>query len=92
MYILSWQSMNLKVLLTRNDCTIEFYIKKKNCWTRTNKYYWIFNLFVDLQQERSKMEKELLNNTVVSVYKKGTGPRNMASIKWVNMSGISTGN
>lgn len=21
--------MNLKVLLTRNDCTIEFYIKKK---------------------------------------------------------------
>lgn len=36
---------------------------------------------LDLQQERSKMEKELLNNTVVSVYKKGTGPRNMASIK-----------
>lgn len=36
---------------------------------------------LDLQQERSKMEKELLNNTVVSVSKKGTGPRNIASIK-----------
>ncbi|XP_063431397.1 uncharacterized protein LOC134714076 [Mytilus trossulus] len=36
---------------------------------------------LDLQQERSKMEKELLNNTVVSVSKKSTGPRNMASIK-----------